>query len=53
MENSTDIQVPQTLAVNEVVVFATPEVADLGAVSEVTLGSGGFNKADSTMYWQG
>lgn len=34
-------------------VFATPEVADLGAVAEVTLGSGGFNNPDHTMYYQG
>ncbi|MFF3431446.1 MULTISPECIES: hypothetical protein [unclassified Streptomyces] len=50
MEN-TEIQSPEILAVSEV--FTTPEVADLGPVTEVTLGSGGFNNADSTMYYQG
>ncbi|MFI6449654.1 lasso RiPP family leader peptide-containing protein [Kitasatospora sp. NPDC050543] len=46
MEQNTEI-----VAVTEV--FTTPEVADLGEVSEVTLGSGGFNNPDHTMYYQG
>ncbi|MBD2829887.1 hypothetical protein ID875_21200 [Streptomyces globisporus] len=44
-------QAPQTLAVSEV--FTTPQVTDLGPVVEVTLGSGGFNNPDHTMYYQG
>ncbi|WP_330334792.1 lasso RiPP family leader peptide-containing protein [Streptomyces sp. NBC_00536] len=51
MEKNIEIQTAQSLAVSEV--FTTPEVTDLGAVSEVTLGSGGFNNPDSTMYFQG
>ncbi|WP_153485681.1 hypothetical protein [Streptomyces katsurahamanus] len=47
----TEIQTPDTLATPAA--FTTPEVADLGVVTEVTLGSGGFNNTDSTMYWQG
>ncbi|MBT2446048.1 lasso RiPP family leader peptide-containing protein [Streptomyces sp. ISL-43] len=50
MEN-TEIQAVQTIATSEV--FTTPEVTDLGTVSEVTLGSGGFNNPDHTMYYQG
>ncbi|MEU6756005.1 lasso RiPP family leader peptide-containing protein [Streptomyces sp. NPDC046685] len=50
MEN-TEIQTPKTQATTEV--FTAPAVTDLGAVTEVTLGSGGFNNADSTMYYQG
>lgn len=50
MEN-TEIQAPQVIAASEV--FTTPEVADLGDVTEVTLGSGGFNNPDHTMYFQG
>ncbi|MEU4032223.1 hypothetical protein [Streptomyces anulatus] len=48
---STEIQTSQALAVSEV--FTTPEVTDLGPVVEVTLGSGGFNNPDHTMYYQG
>ncbi|MFD5977479.1 hypothetical protein [Streptomyces bacillaris] len=48
---STEMQTLQTLAVPEV--FTTPEVTDLGPVVEVTLGSGGFNNPDHTMYYQG
>ncbi|MFH8873722.1 hypothetical protein [Streptomyces griseus] len=48
---STEIQTPQALAESEV--FTTPEVADLGLIVEVTLGSGGFNNPDPTMYYQG
>ncbi|WP_158835074.1 lasso RiPP family leader peptide-containing protein [Streptomyces sp. NRRL S-350] len=33
--------------------YVAPAVDDLGDVTEVTLGSGGFNNPDSTMYWQG
>ncbi|MFE2528773.1 lasso RiPP family leader peptide-containing protein [Streptomyces sp. NPDC059382] len=51
MDKNVEIQTGQSLAVPED--FTTPEVTDLGAVSEVTLGSGGFNNADSTMYYQG
>lgn len=40
-----------TIVVPEV--FTTPELTDLGSVSEVTLGSGGFNNPDHTMYYQG
>ncbi|MEU2453885.1 hypothetical protein ABZ605_27880 [Streptomyces sp. NPDC012765] len=47
----TEIQAAQALAVSEV--FTTPEVADLGAVSEVTLGNAGFNNPDGTEYWGG
>ncbi|MEU5331410.1 hypothetical protein [Streptomyces parvus] len=49
--DSTEIQAPETLAVSEA--FTIPEVADLGPVTEVTLGSGGFNNPDHTMYYQG
>ncbi|MEV7897415.1 lasso RiPP family leader peptide-containing protein [Streptomyces cyaneofuscatus] len=53
----TEIQTAQPLAIAEVLVtpevFTTPEVTDLGPVREVTLGSGGFNNPDSTMYFQG
>ncbi|MFB7476860.1 hypothetical protein [Kitasatospora sp. NPDC056184] len=46
MEQNTEfVAVPE--------VFTAPEVADLGAVTEVTLGSGGFNNPDHTMYYQG
>ena len=48
MEQNTETQAP---VITEV--FTTPEVADLGAVTEVTLGSGGFNNPDHTMYYQG
>ncbi|MFJ2116145.1 MULTISPECIES: hypothetical protein [unclassified Streptomyces] len=52
MENtSTSIQTAQAPTTSEG--FTTPEVADLGAVVEVTLGSGGFNNPDHTMYYQG
>ncbi|MER5638103.1 hypothetical protein ABT095_14240 [Kitasatospora sp. NPDC002227] len=33
--------------------YVTPAVDDLGEIGDVTLGSGGFNNKDSTMYWQG
>ncbi|WP_158075093.1 hypothetical protein [Streptomyces sp. MJM1172] len=55
MEN-TSVQTAQTTPAPAPVAsaaFITPVVADLGAVSEVTLGSGGFNNPDSTMYFQG
>ncbi|MEV7525605.1 hypothetical protein [Streptomyces sp. NPDC091371] len=55
MEN-TSVQTAQTAPAPAPAVstaFTTPEVADLGAVVEVTLGSGGFNNPDHTMYFQG
>ncbi|MGK4586113.1 lasso RiPP family leader peptide-containing protein [Kitasatospora sp. HPMI-4] len=33
--------------------YVAPALEDLGDVAEVTLGSGGFNNPDSTMYFQG
>ncbi|WP_167739512.1 hypothetical protein [Streptomyces subrutilus] len=53
MEN-TSVQTAQTAPAPAVSTgFTTPEVADLGAVVDVTLGSGGFNNPDHTMYYQG
>ncbi|MCY0930971.1 hypothetical protein OTB20_33230 [Streptomyces sp. H27-H1] len=53
----TEIETVQAIATAEAIatveVFTTPEVSDLGAVAEVTLGSGGFNNPDHTMYYQG
>lgn len=33
--------------------YVAPALDDLGDVTEVTLGSGGFNNPDHTMYYQG
>ena len=33
--------------------YVAPALDDLGDVTEITLGSGGFNNPDSTMYFQG
>jgi hypothetical protein len=33
--------------------YVAPALDELGAVVEVTLGSGGFNNPDHTMYYQG
>ncbi|GAB2717876.1 lasso RiPP family leader peptide-containing protein [Kitasatospora kifunensis] len=41
---------PETVNENS---YVAPNLDDLGDVTEVTLGSGGFNNPDSTMYFQG
>ncbi|MFD9374634.1 lasso RiPP family leader peptide-containing protein [Streptomyces sp. NPDC059999] len=38
--------------VTETTEYVTPALADLGTVTEVTLGSNGGNNADDTQYWQ-
>ncbi|MFJ4770864.1 hypothetical protein ACIP88_17415 [Streptomyces uncialis] len=52
-ETVTNTGIPSPEALAGPAVFTTPEVADLGGVVEVTLGSGGFNNPDHTMYYQG
>ncbi|WP_406109877.1 lasso RiPP family leader peptide-containing protein [Kitasatospora purpeofusca] len=32
--------------------YTTPELSELGSVTEATLGSAGNNNADDTQYWQ-